>query len=625
MTPMLRWLMIPLVVLSSMNIHAAEGDSTYFVRFTKQELELNDVRSLADVFRLLPFTNAIRIDHTTTLMGGTDIQNIAIYRDGLPLLMDQNTGYDLRSIPLWDIAYIEVRLTDVSVVGKNNSSMDIQIFSETYGQEPQALHISSALNSDLDQVTYASYSASNVKHNIKLGAGRSFRQALELPDQRGDITGAHLRNDVSLQYTYNILSSIQLKLSSNHSFLNALDKGTIVPSTTRVEDVETHLYRHRSYGSITTALSKSHRLKLSGLFHQVQQNRALVDRDLHTGEWQRGRNSGALDSLYYNQGVMDINLSGDFSKYSYTVGIDISTTKDRFYPNIKAIKSEYSDYSVYGLVSYRYKTTVQVNAGGRLITNNLTGSYFIPQGQLTLVPNDMMSIKVTGKSSISYPMFEQVFYPVEFTQEGKNDLTLEPIRSNTLNLGFELKQDQFVFNSGLLFLRTNNIPQLSKSGIWKNDRSSSTTLGYFGLDYSYSQGLLRPSFILHSNNALRNTLDQYYFYPEFNIYARHRFTGPEIQASATLRLIGSYSDVYQNEDIILLDEYGTRLLANLALTRYWNDERWGLHVGVTDVFDQNITDRTTYELVGFDRLLVENDNVYNGMGRRIFAQIDVKL
>ena len=622
-----RILLIIGIVSVSLSALAEQQDSMHFIQFTKKDLQANNVRSLQDVFYLIPFSNRYHNSSSNLYyLGGSALQHNAVYKDGFPLLMDQNVNHNLAAISVWDIDRIEVCITDQSSVGKNNSVMVIKLYSPSIGNSPRSLNVSSVTSNTMDNQTTASFQMSNRTHNMLLGAGRNYQQGLKTNNTREDAIASSLRKDLNVQYQFNILNSITLDLSSNHNFLEQRQLSNPVAFTTRVEDRNHKFNRHFSYGKLVTALSKRHRLSLSGMHHLTRDFSALIDRDLHTGESEVRHNTNTLDSLSYQQSFMDLQLSGDiFDHYGYSIGLDISNIKDLFFPSIHAIKNGYSDYSVYGLFEYHYQQSVEIQAGAKLLTNSLTSTYILPQASITLTPNHFIQVRSSFKSSIGYPLFERVFYPVSLTGNYEKNLLLSPFRQNSLNLGFDLTQGLYKIKSGLLFSQNTNLVTSGEQETWTNDRSQTSTIGYFGLEFRNSTSNIRPSFILHSNNPWKNSINQSFFFPELNTYFSHTFRKQQLYLSGSFRLIGEYASIPNDGSPIVIEEYARRFIANLSITREFFQNKFLLSGGIQDITNGNRVTQSNYLLQDFDRVLSEQKEVYSGVGRRAFIQLTMQL
>ncbi len=599
-------------------------DSSAFFSFDRLDLDAINAQNLNDVLKTIPMLNTVFVDGWDANSGGIAIQSISLYRDGFPLAMDQNISFDYTTIGLWDIERIEVSITKINTIEKNNNGVIIELYSQEQGTEPLRVSAVSSMTSLVDNYTNASVSVSNARHNLMIGGNRAFTSALENESSREDIMGAKLRQELNLRYSYNILSTVKLNIHSTNAWQTNENRGEQIEGTTRVIDQSTNFRMNTLYGSVVSALSKNHNFELKGKFNHYSNSRATIDRDLHSQREEVRSGFAPLDTLAYNQVFMQLALKGQLSNYGYNVGIDISNLRDRRYPSINAIQTSYSDYSVFGLFNYQYKKSFQVEAGAKLLSNSLTGNFFLPQAKLIIAPNNIIQLKSAFLTSISYPFFNYTFYPQNIAGLHGNNILLEPIKLSSFNLQIDIKKNDFYFKSGFLASQQNNIPKINNFNVPINVAKSTSNMAYFGFEFLRNESKYRPSFVLHSINPSRDTINQSFFYPEFNLHVSHEFKKLGVNAILNSRWLGKYSSL-QVSNIAILHELETQPIVNFAVAKQLFKNRVNLMAGINDLLDVNVLERATFALDEFNKTLIRNSSVYNGRGRYYFVRIKIDI
>ncbi|MEY2924257.1 MAG: hypothetical protein RLZZ337_805 [Bacteroidota bacterium] len=583
-------------------------------------LDATNAQNLADVLRDVPFLNRYITDNKLVGYAGVlDMQYLAVYKNGFPLLMDQNVAYDVRSIPLWDVDSIAIYLSELNNWGKNKGGVSLHLYSKGYIQKPSQFSASISPSSMGDINTYLHADFSNAKHSVSVGTNRSFEAQMPA-DSRYTPWGVSQRYDANLRYKYYILPSVTLDLNIDNSWLSRVIKSDIIPRTTRVKDIEERFRRHHIFGSLTTAVSKNHNLILNGQYHQIYSFQQSMDKDLSSQKQEFGKVSAHLDELGYRQGWMQLYLDGKFEQYGYQAGLDISATADRVFPTINAIRSSYSDYGVFGLFYYQYKDIGRLQAGAKMLTNSLTGTYFLPQAKLSLTSDDVIKVSLAYNRSVAYPSFSQVFYGIGLTLAEQNNLLLQPVLLNYVHSELQISKNAFEMQTGLMFNQQNNIISV-KGNAFVNSGKSSGTYTYFNVKYTIKESYIKPCLVLHGINPYRDSLNRVFFYPEFNLHANWYWTKLNTSLLMASRFIGKYtsSNVTGNTNEIL--ETGDFTMLDLAVRRSFFKDRLLTSLGVNNVLNTQFINQNTYRFVQFDRELVNQNRVIEERGRYFFTKL----
>lgn len=605
----------------SIGISTSAGSTLPLFSMNRAMLDATNAQNLADVLRDVPFYNRyIDRNEVVGYAGVVGLQFTAIYKNGFPLLMDQNTSYDIRSIPIWDIDSLAIFLSDINLWSKNNNGLVLHLYSKDYVDGPNRLILGVTPTSLGDLHTYIQTGFSNAKHSISAGANRSFES--QMVNEQGRFTpwASNERYDANLRYKYYILPTVSLDVTFDNTWQTRLLKSDIIPQTTRVKDIEQNFRKNNFFGSLTTALSKNHSLVLNGQYHLQQSSQLAIDKDLSSNKQDVGNVTDYLDELGYQQGLMQLVLEADFKNFGYKAGIELSSTADRVFPTINAISSSYSDYGVFGLFNYQYKKLASLNGGAKLLTNSLTGAYFLPQATITFAPEDLLQVRVSYIRSIAYPSFQQIFYTEQITNALPNNLLLEPVLLNSFHSQLNVQKNAIEMQTGLMFTQQNNLISEYTTGYRNNNRSAGTFM-YFNFNYKKGENYISPNVVLHGLSPNRDSLSRVFFYPEFNLYGNWHIESLKTNVLLAGRYLGKYSHLLQLNQANVLTETGESVMIDLAIRRVFLKNKLSVVCGVNNIMDTRFIAQNTYVLGQFDRQLLSESEVLKERGRYVFVKL----
>ena len=267
---------ICLGILASYSACYAQDSSSFF-RLTQEEIIIANAQNLEEALALVPGMNQSTQGLTTNTQFSTlAMDQIAVIKDGYPLLMDQNIGYDLQSIPVWDIAYIEVNFSPIISIAKN-STIIINLYTKDFLNKAYWVETSVTNTTANDLHANVLLGFSNKVHSLQAGIGRSFTGALYANEGlRSTAVGGAERYDMNLQYKYQILKSMELSIRNENSRLNVRNKGSILTGLPRVQDINQQLDRNLLFGSLKTQVAKYHTLSLDGQIHRFTNTITLL-------------------------------------------------------------------------------------------------------------------------------------------------------------------------------------------------------------------------------------------------------------------------------------------------------------------------------------------------------------
>lgn len=590
------------------------GDYTFLI--SRDDIQTANLQNLEQAISILPLFHSYSKNGSTQISyGSLGIDNIAVYKDGFPAALDQNINYDYRSIPLWDIERIEIHLTPIIGQAKNSSIM-INLYSIKIPKKPiwTRLNLTNTSLSDF----HGSFiiGLSNVAHSGQVGLSRSFTNNLyDNKRLRSTSLGAFERYDLNLKYQYKILPSVTLSIQSDHSKIHTQNKGDIITGTSRVKDHENDYNKHNIYGSLQLKASKNHTLSLEGMAHHFKSKNTLIDKDLNTGQQDAFTSFYTHPNIGYNQGYIRLSLQSHNKPFGYSVGINLSNTKDNTYPYIDAISTTYNDYSAFGKLTYRYKNTVIFNGGINLWHNNLSGNFLLPQFQIKLAPKEVIQLNFTSHASVSYVPFSQLFYPSNFNNGTRNNVLLNPLKQNTIHANVVLNQKNLKATSGMLFITQNNIPRVSESNTFVSSGKSSSFSTYASVTFSNKILTIKPSAMMHASNNTRDTGNFTFFYPELNLNTHFQIPQSKLLLGLTAKYIGKHTSSFISDGIIYISEQQKMRILSVRIQRSFIKEKLNISFGINNIIQSSFIDNNIYQLTEVDRNFIDNERIISGYPR----------
>ena len=170
---------------------ALSQENNAFFILSKEDIVTNNITNLEEAMRL-PGLYQVHLNNIASASSGVLSGNqIAIYKNDFPVVMDNNTGYDLRAIPVWDIDRIEVYFSPFTTIIKNSSGMVIKLYTKEIADQPFSLSAYAINTSNTDFHSGATLSLSNKKHTGQVGLNRSFNSPMYKDvDDRGTVINA---------------------------------------------------------------------------------------------------------------------------------------------------------------------------------------------------------------------------------------------------------------------------------------------------------------------------------------------------------------------------------------------------------------------------------------------------
>lgn len=616
------------MVLWAMLISTCYGqDSTSFFTLSAEDIQNNNIQNLEEAMHLSPSFHHYYFDNQSyTTSGSIKNEYVAVFKNDLPLLMDQNTPYDLRAIPVWDISRIELRIAPTTYVAKNTGTLAIFLYTKDYSNTPIAAQVAVVNTSANDFHINSKIELSNLVHTASLGINRSFSAALyEQVADRGTAISAYERYDINASYAYKILKSVGLKVGMDNSRYKSISKGEVIEGTTRVRDINHTFSRNRIYGSLETALSKNHTLTLSTMWHRSKNNLSTLDKNLNSGETQPYTGSDARPSSNFAQSYTQLVLLSENRKLNYAMGLELSSMQDNEFPTINAIQSTYADYTAFGTFAYQWQSTVNIEGGAKLLTNSLANSYLLPNLKITLAPKNDLQLVTAYQKSIAYSSFSNLFYTPLFNGGVQSNILLKPIDMSTFSVKLLINKENLNIHSGILYNQIKGIPRPITNDRVQNVGTSSGTTTYAGLTYTNKWLNLRPSVMLHGTNQLRDTANLSYFTPEANIHIRIKVPKSRLSISITGRYQGKQTNLELQNNLIYIYQQGKIRYANVAASHTFANERLSMIFGITNANNQNFITNEQYILREIEPELISVNNVAAARDRAFFFRASYSI
>ena len=598
-------------------------DTSAFFVLSAEDIRYNNIQNLEEALDLLPTFHQYHSDNQSHTTGGS-IKNeyIAIFKNDLPYLLDQNTPYDLRGIPVWDLSRIELRIAPSTYSAKNAGTMAIFLYTADYQNKPISAQASLTNSSANDFHINSSIELSNLIHTARIGINRSFSAAqYEQLTDRGTAISSYERYDLNASYSYKILKSVGLTVALDNSFYKSVQRGEVIEGTARVRDVNQSFARNRILGSLETALSKNHTLILSTMWHRAKNNLNTLDKDLSNGSSQSHTGLDAQASSNFAQSYMQLLLTSENRKLNYTMGLELSSIKDNEYPTINAIQSTYSDYTAFGSFSYQLQKTFKLEGGAKLLTNSLANSYLLPHAKVTLAPKNDLQLVASYQKSIAYSAFSNLFYTPILNGGMQSNILLKPIDVSTVSVRLLVSKKSVDIHSGILYNNVRGIPRPITNDKVQNAGSSTGNTTYAGLTFKNDWIKLRPSVMLHGTNQLKDTANLTYFTPEANLYVHIKIPNTKLAVSATGRYIGKHSTLALENDVITIYQQGKMRYINLAASHTFAKDRMNLVFGITNANNQTFVSNQRFILQDIEPLLTSETSVAAARDRAFFFNV----
>lgn len=616
-----------LLLLAAATLGSHAQDSSALFVLSTQDLAIANVQNLEEALANVPGLHQyIENGQSQTSYGTLSIGQIAIFKNDMPVAMDQNVGFNLRAIPIWDIERIEVHIAAVSNLVKNSSTIVIKLYTPDFKKKPIWANAQVLTNSTNDLSTQLQVGVSNLRHNLHVGANRTFQSAMyEREGIRSTLWGGEERLDLNVRYRYNIFGSVVLDVQSDNSVLTSRNKGRIVPNTTRARDLNTSFRNHSLSSSFFAPISKNHTIKLSGKIHRFTNQNKVIDKDLHTGEQQENTTINQQINTGYDYGFMRLELSSNNRRLNYNAGLELSNTHDNTYGNINAIATEYSDYAAFANLAYRQKNTVILKGGAKLLVHSLSGSHFLPYGSIVIAPSTIVQLTGSYIRSLSYPMFNSIFYTSDMNNGASGNIQLEPLKQNTVSINLRIGQNKLTAQSGLLFVQSSNIVRISNQAVFENIGRSSTTSLYGVLNYSDKIWDIRPHVVLQSNNFVRDSIGISFVHPQLGITASATIPKTATIIGILVRNDGVNTLLDRREDVLYQTDIQPIRRLSLFIKQPLLKDKLFIAFGINNVHENTQIASDVYRLETLDSILTESTSVLAARNRAFTISIDYQL
>lgn len=612
--------------LTSLSYLGFGQDSSAFFVLTQADMLTNNITNLEEALRIPSLYQYFEEGDQETRSGILRLNEIAIFKDGLPLMMDNNVGYDLRSIATFDIDRIEVHFSPHTSLVKNIAGVVIHLYSRSIADQPFSANAYAINSSTSDFHIGTTISLSNRRHIGQVSLNRSFLSPIYADiEDRGTVVSGSERYDLNLRYKFNILRTVKLTVGSDNSRLRTQQKGNVFLGTTRVRDIEQRINRNNLYSSLETELSKNHSVVITGLINRYSNRPSIIDKDLNKGIQEEQQNEQQSSVRGYDQGFLSVLLTSKNKAFNYSLGLEFNNVKDNQFEEINAITPAYSDYSALGLFQYEFRKTFLLEGGMKVLTNSLTNSYFLPSFKITLAPKNNLQLLGSYQQSIAYPMFDNIFYPAELSGGTKNNLTLRPVDLSSTNVRVLINRKNITFESGMMLLNRRNNHRVSSSISAVNDGSSRSTMTYLRASYNNSWIDWRPSVILHGINTTRDTNALTFFYPEANSYLQLVVPNSKFKFGWTYRFIGERNyQTFEQGELRLLEEERLRT-SSMSVSRSFLDESMMISFGISNFGSSTEMNRNEYEFIDIVPVLVNSEKLTVNKERSFFFNIRLNI
>ncbi len=582
-----------------------------------------NAQNIGELLEYTPFFHTQTIDGKTEITAGLIPLNlVAIYKNSFPLIFDQNIHFNYTSIPLWDLDSVVFLMGEINNHNKNLTGLSIHLYSRDFVNKPFTLKANATGTQLNDLHTNILGTFSNVKHNLRIGGNRSFTSALsENNGSRSSTWSSAERYDFNASYSYSFFSNIKMDLHTDNTYQSNWQKSNIIEGTTRVKDENTKIGNNNIYASIKSDLSKYHTIMVAGQYHHIGTRTRNFDKDLFSSKSEFSDANGQLSRTGYNFTYLTLQLNADKDAFGYTTGIDLSNTSDHIFSSINAIKTAYSDYSIFSSFRYKFKDKFRVQAGAKLLSNNLSGNFILSHISLNLKPNKLVQFKVSYNQSLAYPNFNYLFYPLEISEISNNNILLTPTTINRGIIQFNISKNKLSLIGGLQISSLLSRHRINFPMYDIKEFNSTTNSAYFIFNLKSENFTLKPSIILSGFNHFKDTINQNYFHPQFNLNgvwsikpfkAKININGKYLGKHQSLQFISNQAYIYETDNFILF---------SASIFKTFIDNKLLLGFGVNNLLNAQKVTRKTYLLTEFEQIPHNDSNALISRGINSFLTL----
>ncbi|MFY0644161.1 MAG: hypothetical protein JXR19_06820 [Bacteroidia bacterium] len=618
-----------LILLCFFWSHSLASEPYVVYGYNKTEMQALNIQTLADLLRRLPLSNSYFQDNAQTANIGAESLNVtAIYKDGLPLFMDQNVSPNMQAISMVGIDSVEVHSPTIWSPTKGLNGIIIQLYSSVIHLSNSSFYTNVTANSHKDWAFNTSASISNRKHSVGWQFGRYFEQGLKEKDQRDLKWPSVDLHTLNLRYRWDLLANTSLELSYDVQLFHQLDQSEIFDQTSRTEDKHREEKAQRFRSRFSTQVSKFHKIELNTIYHWSDYYNFVNERDLYSGESEISRIAGIEDSTRYKY----VHLSGKFIKMdsnsilNYALGLELSNFRDIHFKSIDAINVSYLDYVLAAKLMFKPNEKLAIDGGLNYISNVTLGNYVFPRLFLRYTLSNRLLFSTQYTSSAIYPLSSALYYPRKLTGHSiTNNLRLGMgvmhqshtfIKLNSKNTQFQMGTLYGVFNKGLA--------ANYGSGIYSNTRFSRSLVNYVKLSFSTQAVNLWTVFAMKGQNSLRNINKQFYFNPEWSMNASCHINS-NLQVFAFAKFDGPSKYLVEEEDGVFQQDIGGSSLLDLSLIQKLFQGKLEVVAGIKNVLDEYELDFTKLNIETLYPSSTNIKEVYADRHRNYFISLRVNL
>lgn len=562
--------------------------------YSKSDLRMLNAYNLLDVVQMSPiFHSYFSNQHKHYHYGVIDASTVAIYKNGVPLLADQNFSFNLASIAVWNLDSLVIEIGTWNNFGKNNSGIQIQLYSSQNLDLPYRIIASAASSNLQDLHTNIDIVRNYGRQSFNIQANRSFTNLPSNLDTRAQGWPALERYDLDATYNLNVVEGLDLSVSTSNSQLYSIFKTDVIPGTTRAKDIEERVRRSHFNSELSLALSKRHKLSLITVYSRYRSQQNAVNTDFASSKSESSSITEQLDTLGYRQGYMQVALKGQNYILDYETGLDIGNSKDIQFPNINAISTSYTDFSIFANLFYTKHDVIKMKGGLKFLNQSLAGSYLLPHLNIKANVSKTVSINASYNQSISYPQFSQLFYPYNLNGKIDNNLTLSPFQISSCNVNLQFNSKHLSVTNGLVINRLFNLAKM-QDGTYLNAINSNNSFGYVNVGLNSENFELSSAVLLHSINTFRDSFNRVFFYPEFNFRGTIKLPQLKTKVNLSAKIVGSYP-ILQNQDGYKLALTDPFQLLNLAFENESFDNV-SITFGLQNMLNQTLVLNTIYNI-----------------------------
>lgn len=599
--------------------------------YSLSEMELRAVNAvtLMDALRMLPLVNVINLnDQERVQFNGEPLHIAAVYKDSLPLFMDNIAYPEYASILLYDVVKLELVIANENSGNKGIRSANIYLYSKNMDEVSSLQMIEGMVSGALDGRFFGLGYISNFRHSYGLSFQRSFMNAKQTEsDLRSHRLPAYWTDQVGLRYKLRIAGNSSVSLAYENQVYSMLKRRSIIPGTSRTTNLMAEDDNQRLLTNLDLNLSKAHSLKMGVTWNGRTYSKYVNEIDLSSDKIRSLEVASIMDSIRYSYWHGNaLLMKRDSARLWYGIGMEFTSFQDRNLPFIEGVKIAYTDYVVLGKIRYDLNS-LTIHGGLNFLVNTYMGNSFLPRLQVYYKPSEIFYVNAGFNRTVLYPKVHQLYYPIELSQLSvQNNLGLNAAVGDLYALRFGLNSEKVMVESGVLWSQTSSLAVwVQSSNMFENAGISETLVNYISVKGNTQNLKWQLLGSMIGVNSEKMEYNQFTYAPQANFKLNYLGRSEKWGAIAIGDLQGSFSSLYRNEAGVLEDKFEPYYLIDVLTYVQLQDDKLLMSLGCTDILNSCSSSMVSNLLLPAQSGTVAEAESYHSYGRKLVVSLRYSL